>query len=332
MTRNSLIVSGCVLLLLVAAVFSLQNGRYPVSGTQLLSLLLDGRCKDPHLHTVMYNIRLPRIIAAIAVGGALSLAGAAYQGMFRNPMVSPDILGVSSGAGFGAALAILLSLPVAGVQASAFAGGILAVVLAISISRSIGRHHNAILVLVLSGIIISALFSALISLAKFSADPENRLPAITFWLMGSLADIRLQELPTVLALVAAGSLPILLSGWRLNVLSFGEDEAKALGIHTSRVRMIVIGCATLVTASVIALSGLIGWIGLVMPHAARMISGPDHRIQLPVSFLLGGLALLVFDNIARSVTASEIPIGIITALAGAPFFIILLKLTSRKTW
>lgn len=316
----------------MAAVFSLQNGRYPVSGTQLLSLLLDGRCEDPHLHTVIYNIRLPRIIAAIAVGGALSLAGAAYQGMFRNPMVSPDILGVSSGAGFGAALAILLSLPVAGVQASAFAGGILAVILAISISRSIGRHHNAILVLVLSGIIISALFSALISLAKFSADPENRLPAITFWLMGSLADIRLQELPSVLALVAAGSLPILLSGWRLNVLSFGEDEAKALGIHTSRVRMIVIGCATLVTASVIALSGLIGWIGLVMPHAARMISGPDHRIQLPVSFLLGGLALLVFDNIARSVTASEIPIGIITALAGAPFFILLLKLTSRKTW
>jgi len=316
----------------VAAVFSLQNGRYPVSGTQLLSLLLDGRCEDPHLHTVIYNIRLPRIIAAIAVGGALSLAGAAYQGMFRNPMVSPDILGVSSGAGFGAALAILLSLPVAGVQASAFAGGILAVILAISISRSIGRHHNAILVLVLSGIIISALFSALISLAKFSADPENRLPAITFWLMGSLADIRLQELPAVLALVAAGSLPILLSGWRLNVLSFGEDEAKALGIHTSRVRMIVIGCATLVTASVIALSGLIGWIGLVMPHAARMISGPDHRIQLPVSFLLGGLALLVFDNIARSVISSEIPIGIITALAGAPFFILLLKLTSRKTW
>ena len=332
MTRNSLIVSGCILLLLVAAVFSLQNGRYPVSGTQLLSLLLDGRCEDPHLHTVIYNIRLPRIIAAITVGGALSLAGAAYQGMFRNPMVSPDILGVSSGAGFGAALAILLSLPVAGVQASAFAGGILAVILAISISRSIGRHHNAILVLVLSGIIISALFSALISLAKFSADPENRLPAITFWLMGSLADIRLQELPSVLALVAAGSLPILLSGWRLNVLSFGEDEAKALGIHTSRVRMIVIGCATLVTASVIALSGLIGWIGLVMPHAARMISGPDHRIQLPVSFLLGGLALLVFDNIARSVISSEIPIGIITALAGAPFFILLLKLTSRKTW
>ncbi|RDD30161.1 Fe3+-siderophore ABC transporter permease [Prosthecochloris sp. ZM] len=332
MTRNSLIVSGCILLLLVAAVFSLQNGRYPVSGTQLLSLLLDGRCEDPHLHTVIYNIRLPRIIAAITVGGALSLAGAAYQGMFRNPMVSPDILGVSSGAGFGAALAILLSLPVAGVQASAFAGGILAVILAISISRSIGRHHNAILVLVLSGIIISALFSALISLAKFSADPENRLPAITFWLMGSLADIRLQELPAVLALVAAGSLPILLSGWRLNVLSFGEDEAKALGIHTSRVRMIVIGCATLVTASVIALSGLIGWIGLVMPHAARMISGPDHRIQLPVSFLLGGLALLVFDNIARSVISSEIPIGIITALAGAPFFILLLKLTSRKTW
>ncbi|HED31874.1 MAG TPA: iron ABC transporter permease [Prosthecochloris aestuarii] len=332
MDNNRLIVPLCLILLLGTAILSLLNGRYPVSGSQLISLVMEGSGDDPNLEAVIYRIRLPRIIAAIAAGGALSLAGAAYQGMFRNPMVSPDILGVSSGAGFGAALAILLSLPVAGVQAMAFTGGIAAVVLAITISRSIGKHHNAVLVLVLSGIIISALFSALISLAKFSADPENRLPTITFWLMGSLADIRLQELPAVLALVAAGSLPILLSGWRLNVLSFGEDEARALGIHTARLRIWIIGAATLVTASVIAISGLIGWIGLVIPHAARMIAGPDHRAQLPVSFLLGGMALLLFDNIARSVSASEIPIGIITALAGAPFFIVLLKLTSRKTW
>ncbi len=332
MMKQSLILLSCTLLLLLEAMVSLWIGRYPVSPDQLFSFLIERQSTDPHLHAVLFHIRLPRIIGAVAVGGALSLAGAAYQGMFRNPMVSPDILGVSSGAGFGAALAILLSLPAIAVQASAFTGGAIAVFLAVWVSRSIGKNHNAILVLVLSGIVISALFTALISLVKYSADPENRLPAITFWLMGSLAGIRMQELPYVLALVTAGSLPILLSGWRLNVLSFGEDEAKALGIHTHRLRMIIIGSATLVTASVIALSGLVGWIGLVIPHVARMITGPDHRIQLPLSFLSGGIALLFFDNLARSLVAVEIPIGIITALAGAPFFIVLLKIISRETW
>ncbi len=332
MMKKQLILILCLLLLMMAAVVSLQIGRYPISPEQLFSCILGQESTDPHLHAVLLNIRLPRIIGAIAVGGALALAGAAYQGMFRNPMVSPDILGVSSGAGFGATLAILLSLPVAAIQASAFGGGIIAVLLAVSISTSIGRQHNATLVLVLSGIVISALFTALISLVKFSADPENKLPAITFWLMGSLADIRMQELPVTLMLVGAGSLPVIISGWHLNILSFGEEEAQALGIHTSRVRMILIVSATLITASGIAISGLIGWIGLVVPHVARIIAGPDHRIQLPVSFLSGGIALLLFDTLARSVSASEIPIGIITALAGAPFFIVLLKTKSKQSW
>ncbi|ANT65039.1 FecCD family ABC transporter permease [Prosthecochloris sp. CIB 2401] len=319
-------------ILLMAVLLSLGIGRYPVTPGAALSFLVSGETLDPHLQTVLFRIRLPRIIAAIGAGGALALAGAAYQGMFRNPMVSPDILGVSSGAGFGAALAILLALPVAGVQASAFAGGLAAVLLAVAISLSVKKENNSTLVLVLSGIIISALFSALIALVKFTADPENRLPAITFWLMGSLADIRMQELPAVLLLVLAGSLAVILSGWKLNVLSFGEDEAKTLGIHTTRLRMLVITAATLITASVIALCGLVGWIGLVVPHIARMLGGPDHRLQLPLSFLLGGSALLLFDTIARTISASEIPIGIITALAGAPFFIAILKLKAKQSW
>lgn len=319
-------------MLVVAVLLSLGIGRYPVTPGEALSFLVSGQTLDPHLQTVLLRIRLPRIIAAIVAGGALALAGAAYQGMFRNPMVSPDILGVSSGAGFGAALAILLALPVAGVQASAFTGGLVAVLLAISISRTVGKQHNSTLILVLSGIIISALFSALVSLVKFTADPESRLPAITFWLMGSLADIRMQELPVVLLIVLAGSLPIILSGWKLNLLSFGEDEAKALGIHTTQLQMIVITAATLMTASVIALCGLVGWIGLVIPHIARMLGGPDHRLQLPLSFLLGGSTLLLFDTIARTISASEIPIGIITALAGAPFFIVILNLKAKQSW
>lgn len=319
-------------MLVMAVLVSFSIGRYPVTPADALSFLASGQTLDPHLQTVLFRIRLPRIIAAIVAGGALALAGAAYQGMFRNPMVSPDILGVSSGAGFGAALAILLALPVAGVQASAFAGGLIAVVLAVSISHTVGKAHNSTLVLVLAGIIISALFSALVSLIKYTADPESRLPAITFWLMGSLADIRMQELPAVLILVLAGSLPVILSGWKLNLLSFGEEEAKTLGIHTTRLRMLVITAATLITASVIALCGLVGWIGLVVPHIARMLGGPDHRLQLPLSFLLGSSTLLLFDTIARTISASEIPIGIITALTGAPFFIVILKLRTRQSW
>jgi len=246
-------------------------------------------------------------------------------------MVSPDILGVSAGAGFGAALAILLSWPILFVQASAFAGGLVAVFLAITVSRAASKRHEGILVLVLSGIVISAVFTALISLMKYAADPESKLPTITYWLMGSLADIRMSDLPAVAAVLAAGALPLMLLSWRLNVLSFGDDEARSLGIDISVVRFTVIVSASLITASVISVSGLIGWIGLLVPHAARLLVGPDHRVQLPLSFLLGGIFLLFFDNLSRALFPVEIPIGIVTALVGAPFFIALLKFSPRQS-
>ncbi|KAA6232422.1 FecCD family ABC transporter permease [Chlorobium phaeovibrioides] len=321
---------GVIFALFLLFVASLLIGRYPVPLSSLHLLVQGGGNDDPAIATVLFSIRLPRIIGAVLVGGALSLSGSAYQGLFRNPMVSPDILGVSSGAGFGAALAILLSLPVFLIQVSAFIGGLCAVLLALTVARSAAKRHEGILVLVLSGIVISAVFTALISLMKYVADPESKLPTITYWLMGSLADIRMSDLPAVLAFLGVGMVPLLLLSWRLNVLSFGEEDARSLGINITAVRITVIIAASLITASVISISGLIGWIGLLVPHAARLLVGPDHRLQLPLSFLLGGMLLLFFDAIARTILTIEIPIGIVTALVGAPFFIVILKYSSRK--
>jgi iron complex transport system permease protein len=322
----------CLLILAVVSLISIGIGRYPLSPASLLAWVATGKCTDDNLPVILFNIRLPRLAGAIAAGGALAMSGAGYQGMFRNPMVSPDILGVSSGAGFGAALAILFSLPAAGIQLLSFAGGITAVLIAVSISRTIGRSHDSVLVLVLSGIIISSLFGALLSMLKYVADPDDKLPAITYWLMGSLANIRLNDLTVILSVLFAGSIPLMLVSWRLNVLSFGEDEARSLGVHTGWMRALVILCSTLVTACIISYSGIIGWVGLIVPHLARFVAGPNHRLLLPTSFLFGGIFMLVVDNIARSLVSVEIPIGIITAILGAPFFIWFLKKSSQKTW
>ncbi len=322
----------CLLVLAVVALFSMGTGRYPVSFRDLLSWITTGQCRDENLPIILVNIRLPRLVGAIAAGGALAMSGAAYQGMFRNPMVSPDILGVSSGAGFGAALAILFSLPVAGIQAFSFVGGITAVLIAVSISKAIGRSHDSVLVLVLSGIIISSLFGALLSMLKYVADPDDKLPAITYWLMGSFANIRMSDLMVILPLLFVGSIPLMLVSWRLNVLSFGEDEARSLGVHTGWLRALVILCATLMSASIISITGIIGWVGLIVPHLARFVAGPNHRMLLPTSFLFGAIFMLLVDNVARSVVSVEIPIGIITAILGAPFFIWFLKKSSRKSW
>jgi len=322
----------CLLVLAVVSLFSMGTGRYPVAPGALLSWLTTGQSTDDNLPVILFNIRLPRLIAAIAAGGALAMSGAAYQGMFRNPMVSPDILGVSSGAGFGATLAILLSLPVVGIQTLSFAGGIAAVVIAVIISKTIGRSHDSVLVLVLSGLIISSLFGALLSMLKYVADPDDKLQAITYWLMGSLANIRMNDLFIILPLLVVGSIPLMLLSWRLNVLSFGEDEARSLGVHTGLMRVLVILCATLMTASIISVTGIIGWVGLIVPHLARFVAGPNHRMLLPTSFLFGGIFMLVVDNVARSLVSVEIPIGIITAILGAPFFLWFLKKTSKKSW
>ena len=322
----------CFAVLAGVSVLSLGIGRYPVSPPAILSWLVTGTSADANLPVVLLGIRLPRLVAAIAAGGALSLAGAAYQGLFRNPMVSPDILGVSSGSGFGAALGILLSLPVAAVQAISFAGGISAVLAAVLVNRAIGRSSDSVLVLVLSGIVISSLFGALLSLLKYIADPLDKLPAITYWLMGSFADIRTGELGMAVAMVLAGAIPLLLLSWRLNVLSFGEEEARSLGLHTERMRVAVILSATLVTASMISVCGIIGWVGLVVPHISRFLAGANHRRLMPVSFLVGAAFMVAVDSIARSSASVEIPVGIITAVLGAPFFIWIMKRSTVRAW
>jgi iron complex transport system permease protein len=325
-----ILLSLCVLAGL--SLLSMGVGRYPVSPSALLAWVTTGSGVDDNVPLVLLNIRLPRLVAAIAAGGGLALSGAAYQGLFRNPMVSPDILGVSSGSGFGAALGILLSLPIAAVQLMSFTGGITAVFVAVAVSRSIGRSRDSVLVLVLSGIVVSSLFGALLSMLKYVADPLDKLPAITFWLMGSLADIRTGDLERVLPMVVAGTVPLMLVSWRLNVLSFGEEDARSLGLDTGTMRMVVVVCATMVTASVISVCGIIGWIGLVVPHISRFVAGPNHRMLLPVSFLFGAAFLLAVDTLARSAAPVEIPIGIVTSVVGAPFFIWIMKKSSVRSW
>jgi len=322
----------CVVVLAGLSLLSLGIGRYPVSPVAILSWLFSGECADRNLPVVLLGIRIPRLIAAVSAGGALAISGAAYQGLFRNPMVSPDILGVSSGSGFGAAMAILLSMPVATVQLMSFAGGITAVMAAVAVSRVIGRNNDSVLVLVLSGIVISSLFGALLSLLKYIADPLDKLPAITYWLMGSFADIRTAELGTAVVMVLAGTIPLLLVSWRVNVLSFGEEEARSLGMHTGLMRVVIIVCATLVTASMISVCGIIGWVGLVVPHISRFMAGANHRRNMPVSFLVGAGFMVAVDTIARSAAPVEIPIGIITAVLGAPFFIWIMKRSSARAW
>lgn len=330
--KLTLIFIGLGILLLASVLFSACLGRYPLSVSDLFTYLFTGRSMDSSLPTVLLNVRLPRILGALLVGGVLAIAGTAYQGLFRNPMVSPDILGVSSGAGFGASLAIMLSFSLIGIQLMAFFFGLAAVLLALFVSRIIGKNHDKILMLVLSGMVTAAIFNALISLMKYFADSDTKLPDITFWLMGSLASITMDEIKIVLPIVLIGILPLILLSWKMNVLSLGDEEAKALGINTGRLRIIVICCASLITASVVCISGLIGWIGLIIPHFARSLVGPNHRFLLPASFLSGSIFMLLIDDVARSATSLEIPLGILISLIGAPLFLVFLSKSTKKSW
>ncbi|MDR1739053.1 MAG: iron ABC transporter permease [Candidatus Symbiothrix sp.] len=321
------IVAILTVILLVITVLSFSIGRYSIPVNSLLRFLVTGAYIDENLPVIALQIRLPRILIAILTGGALSVAGATYQGLFRNPVVSPDILGVSAGAGFGAAIAILLSAGLAMIQISAFATGIGAVVLSMFICRAMVANHDRLLLLVLAGMIVSSMFGALISLTKYVADSESRLPEITFWLMGSLARVTMQEVWFVLPVVLVSLIPLLLNSWKINILAFGEEDAKTLGLNTARLRITLICCASLLTASVVSVTGIIGWIGLIIPHFMRFIVGPDHRRLLPASFLAGASFLLLVDDFARSVSMLEIPIGIITAIIGAPILFIVLKIS-----
>lgn len=322
-------------LLIGLVLVSLTVGKYPVSLAQLAQVLwakLIGATHDvpPIIDTVVFQIRLPRVIAAVLVGAALAASGATYQGMFRNPLVSPDILGVSAGAGLGAALGIFLSLPVIFIQLLAFTFGLGAVFLVYMLSRVV-RGHDPLLVLVLAGVVMGALAGSCISLLKYLADPYDQLPAITFWLLGSLAAINSDEIKSILPLIVIGLLPMYLLRWPMNVLSLGDEEARALGVDAVKLRVTFIFAATLITAVAVSISGVIGWVGLIIPHIARMIVGPDYSRLLPASMLLGAGYLLAVDDLARSLTALEIPLGILTAFLGAPFFLWLLART-RRGW
>lgn len=321
---------------LVLFVVSLFLGRYaidPVTAVQIIvAAIIEAlpACPisiphtwPPVMDTVVLTIRLPRICAAMLVGAGLAISGAAFQGLFRNPLVSPHILGVASGAGFGAALGILISGSIFVVQSLAFTFGIIAVVVTYLLARV--YRTTPTLVLVLAGIIVSAFFQAMISLTKYVADPYEKLPAIVFWMMGSLADVRAGDLYIIGPLIIGCIIILLLIRWRINILSVGDEEAKALGINTARMTRIIVVCATVITAMAVCISGIIGWVGLVVPHIARMIVGPDYKKILPVSVVIGACYLLVVDDIARTLTAAEIPLGILTAVIGAPVFAYLLK-------
>jgi iron complex transport system permease protein len=314
--------------LLAGALYALTIGPIPVSLADILATLAGGDTGQAGV--VIWNIRLPRVLAAMLVGAALAAAGASYQIMFRNPLVSPDILGVSSGAALGAVCAIFLSLPILAIQGFAFAGGLVAVALVSTIASAV-RGVDTTLVLVLTGVVMGALAGAATSLLKVMADPYDQLPAITFWLLGSLARVTSGDLLPVLPAVILGLIPLVLLRWRINVLSLGDDEARALGIDASRLRLLVIGAATLITASVVAIAGVVGWVGLVIPHIARMLVGPSFAVLLPVAAVIGAGYLLLVDTLSRTLGVVEIPLGILTAVIGAPFFLWLLA-RGRRGW
>ncbi len=322
-----------IILLLIIFLLSFVIGRYPISIKLLLKVLFSkifpiAKTWSETIDIIVFKVRLPRIIGAILVGASLSVSGAVYQGMFKNPLVSPDILGVTSGSAFGAALAIFLSFNTVGIQISSFLFGLIGVGLVCLISSRI--KDDPLITLVIAGVLIGSIFTSLTSLIKYLADTNDKLPTITFWLMGSLAGFSGKDIKAIIIPILLGMIPLYILRWRLNVLSLDEDEAKTLGLETKKIRMIVIACSTLMTAASVSVSGMIGWIGLVIPHLSRMIVGPDYRVLLPTTILLGSSYLLLIDNIARALTTVEIPLGILTSLLGAPFFIFLL-LTNRRS-
>ncbi len=322
-------------LLVVLVVVSFMVGKFDVSLRDLITVLwarVRGASHDlpPVIDTVIFQIRMPRVAAALVVGAALSAAGATYQSLFRNPLASPDILGVSAGAGLGAVLGIALALPVGAIQMMSFVFGLATVFAVYLISRAV-RGHDPILVLVLAGVVIGALAGSCISLLKYLADPYDELPAITFWLLGSLNAVSREEMLVTLIVVVVGIIPLVLLRWRMNIMSLGDEEARALGVHTGRMQMLFIGAATLITAAAVSISGVIGWVGLMIPHIARLLVGPDFSRLLPMSMLLGAAYLLCIDDIARTFAEIEIPLGILTALLGAPFFLWLLA-RSKRGW
>ena len=331
----------CVCVLLVVTLAALCLGRYPLPPGTVAEALWRGIAmthapSDRLNHVIVFAGRLPRILAAILIGAGLSLSGASYQSVFRNPLVSPSLLGVLAGAGFGAALAIELSLPTPMRLVLTFCGGAAAVVFGVAVARLFGGDHRgvrdpAILLLVFGGLVSTALFTALLSIVKFVADPDNQLPDIVFWLLGSLATVQARTLWSIAPLIAVGCGTLLYLARYLDVLVLSDDEARSLGAPAGRLRLAVIAAATVTSALTVAIAGTIGWVGLIVPHIARLMVGPMHRRLMPVCACIGAIFMVIADTLARSLTASEIPLGVICDLVGVVLFLLVLP-RIRKGW
>lgn len=328
--RFYILILGIPLVLIFISIFL---GRYPISISDVFEILASpftGRDFNATHFSIIFHVRLPRVILGAMVGGSLAVSGAAFQGLFRNPLVSSGMLGVSSGAGFGAALALIIFNDFFYVYPLSFAFGLAAVFLCFFIGR-ITSSTQAI-TLVLGGVIVGSMFSALTSFLKYVADPYDELPAIVFWLMGSLSRAEYGQILTAGLPMTAGVAGLMIIRWRLNVLAMGDKEARSLGINVNLNRIFIIICATLATAGAVCVSGVIGWVGLVVPHMGRMIIGNNNRELIPVTFCIGACFLIIVDDISRLISSSEMPLGILTSLIGGPFFIYLLKKTKGKQW
>lgn len=318
---------------LILLAVSLCIGRYFVNPRVIFALVLSKftyveQIWEPIEELIIFKVRLPRIIMASLIGAGLSVSGTAFQAIFANPLVSPHVLGVSAGAGFGAALGILMSSNMLIIQLMALGFGIAAVIITYLISRQ--KRTSTLFMLVLSGIIAGAFFTALISLIKYVADPDDKLPEIVYWLMGSLTGTTTDDILTAFPLIAGGISVIYFLRWKINILSLSEEEAKSLGLNVSKYRLIIIGASTVITAAAVSFCGIVGWIGLVIPHVGRMIVGNDHRTLIPANIFLGAFYLLLIDDMARILTSAEIPLSILTAVIGAPFFAYLLRRTGGR--
>lgn len=335
--KNAILLPVMALTLVAASLVSLTLGRYPLGLADLAyffkHLVTGGASVDASryesLYNVLINIRLPRIAAAVLIGSSLSVSGAAYQAMFVNPLVSPGLLGVLAGASFGAALGIVFAQTWLAVQASAFVCGLLAVLAALGLASM--YRGERVLMLILGGVVSGALFTSLLAVVKYLADPYDQLPAIVYWLMGGLSMADGYTVWTMGGPMLGGVMLLVLMGNYLNVLSMGDEEARSLGVNVSRLRLLLIFLATLVSALTVALGGIIGWVGLVIPHIARMLVGPDNRVLLPAATLVGGTYLLIVDDLARLMFSTEVPLGILTSLVGIPFFALVLR-KAKKGW
>ena len=327
--KSSIWAIGIIITLVITMLVAMGVGRYSISISDIINTLLPMNLSsgnvDPNVKTVIYNIRLPRVLIAALAGSGLAVAGAAFQSLFSNSLATPDTLGVATGASFGAALGIILGFGSVGIQMCAFILGIVCVGLVYFISKVKGQR--SMVMIILAGMVISALFQAMVSLLKYVADPQDVLPQITFWLMGSLSGVGFEELALGTPFIIIGIVIIFLLRWKMNMLSLHEDESKSLGVNLKVVRLFTIMSAALITASVVSICGNIGWVGLLIPHISRMIFGNNNKSVIPACIGLGAIFMIVIDTIARSAIASEIPISILTAVIGAPFFIILLRRT-----